>query len=166
MRLKYTPERYDDYLCLRVPLTLWLCLVFLVRHLLLLGITFLPTTGEEITVLRELIRPEYLLADLIAVPVLVAAIRRRPRAARWMPRLWQSGRGLLVASAALYLLLLGATLLGSARPLTATLNEATLISGLLSLALIAYLFRSPLIRDVFSQWPQDDRPLPSSRPPL
>lgn len=157
MRLKYTPERYGDYLCLRVPLTLWLCLVFLVRHLLLLGITFLPTTGEEITVLRELVRPEYLLADLIAVPVLVAAIRRRPRAPRWMPHIWKLGRELLIASAALYLLLLGAALLRSARPLTATLNEATLISVLLSLSIIAYLLRSPLIRDLFSQWPQDER---------
>lgn len=157
MKLKYAPERYDDHLCLQVPFTLWLCLAFLVRHLLLLGITFLPTTGEEITVLRELIQPEYLLADLIALPVLVAGIRRRPRSPRWMPRLWRIGRALLVGSAALYLLLLGANLLRSARPLTTTLNEAALVSVLLSLAIIAHLIRSPLLRDLFAQWPQDQR---------
>lgn len=155
MTLKYAPERYDDYLCLKVPVTLWLCLVFLVRHLLLLGITFLPTTGEEITVLRELIRPEYLLADLIALPILVAGFRRRPRSPRWMPQLWRIGRGLLLASAGLYLLLLSANLLASARPLTATLNEASLISILLNLAIIAYLVRSPLLRDLFAQWPTE-----------
>jgi len=155
MALKYAPERYDDHLCLKVPVTLWLCLLFLVRHLLLLGITFLPTTGEEITVLRELIRPEYLLADLIALPVLIAGFRRRPQSPRWMPRLWRLGRGLLLASAGLYLLLLGAYLLTSARPLTATLNEASLISLLLNLAIIAYLLRSPLLRDLFAQWPAE-----------
>jgi hypothetical protein len=155
MTLKHPPERYDEHLCLRVPATLWLCLVFLVRHLLLLGITFLPTTGEEITVLRELIRPEYLLADLIALPVLIAGLRRRPRSPRWMPRLWRVGRRLLLTSAGLYLLLLGANLLASERPLTATLNEASLISLLLNLAIIAYLIRSPLLRDLFAQWPTE-----------
>jgi hypothetical protein len=155
MTLKYAPERYDDHLCLKVPVTLWLCLVFLVRHLLLLGITFLPTTGEEITVLRELIPPEYLLADLIALPVLIAGIRRRPRSPHWMPQLWRIGRGLLLASAGLYLLLLGANLLTSARPLTATLTEVSLISLLLNLAIIAYLLRGPLLRDLFAQWPTE-----------
>jgi hypothetical protein len=155
MALNYAPERYDDHLCLKVPVTLWLCLVFLVRHLLLLGITFLPTTGEEITVLRELIRPEYLLADLIALPVLIAGFRRRPQSPRWMQRLWRLGRGLLLASAGLYLMLLGANLWASARPLTATLNEASLISLLLNLAIIAYLLRSPLLRDLFAQWPAE-----------
>ncbi|WP_462321883.1 DUF2919 family protein [Halochromatium sp.] len=158
MSLKYQPERYDDHLCLRVPVTLWLCLVFLVRHLLLLGITFLPTTGEEITVLRELIRPEYLLADLLALPVLLVGVRRRPRSPRWMPQLWRIGRGLLLASAALYLLLFGAHLIASTRPLTTTLNEATLITGLLNLAIIAYLIRSPLLRDLFAQWPTEPSP--------
>lgn len=155
MTLKYAPERYDDHLCLRVPVTLWLCLVFLVRHLLLLGITFLPTTGQEITVLRELIRPEYLLADLIALPVLVLGFRRRPRSPHWMPKLWRIGLRLLLASAGLYLLLLCAHLLALARPLTATLNEATLISVLINLAIIAYLIRSPLLRDLFTQWPTE-----------
>lgn len=156
MRLKYEPERYDDHLCLRVPLMLWLSLVFLVRHLLLLGITFLPTTGEEITLLRELIRPQYLLADLVALPVLIAALRRRPRAPGWMPRIWSIGRPLLILSAALYLLLLGATLLSAGRPLTATLNEVALVSALLSLAISAYLLRSHLARDLFAQWPHHD----------
>jgi hypothetical protein len=151
--LKYSPERYDAHLCLRVPATLWLTLAFLIRHLLLLGITFLPTTGDEIRVLRELIRPEYLIADLIALPVLVAAVRRRPRAPRWMRQAWQFAHGLLTVSATTYLLLLAMTIARSAQPITQTLTEPALVSALITLAILAYLARSPLLRDLFASWP-------------
>jgi len=151
--MHYATSRYDEYLTLKVPPTLWLVLVFLLRHLLLLGITFMPTTGEEIRVLRDLIQPEYLIADLIALPLGVAAARRRPQAPDWMRSVWRAGRLLLSASAAVYLALLTAHLVRSGQPLIAAVDEAVLISALLNLAVIAYLWRSPLLRDVFSEFP-------------
>lgn len=159
-QLKYAPERYDEHLCLKVPVTLWLALLFLVRHLLLLGITFLPTTGEEIKVLRELVRPEYLISDVFTLPVLAAAVRRRPQAPQWMRSVWPASRVLLTLSAGLYPLLLTTTALLSPRPLTHAVNEASLISAFLSLAIIAYLWRSPITKDLFRQWPErgDQRP--------
>ena len=79
MPTRYPPERYTDDLILRVPPALWLVMFFLVRHLILLGITFLPTMamGQEVLMLRGLVRPWYLPADLLALPVLIAAVRRR-----------------------------------------------------------------------------------------
>jgi hypothetical protein len=147
------PQHYDEHLALKVPVLMWLTLAFLVRHLLLLGITFMPTTGDEITVLRDLIRPEYLIADLIALPVLVVALRRRPQAPDWMRKLWPASRSLLTLSALVYLALLGGTLLNSERRLMETVNEATLISIMLSLALLLYLWRSVLVRDLFRDFP-------------
>jgi len=149
----HDPDRYDANLSLKVPVTLWLVLAFQLRHLLLLGITFMPTTGTEITVLRELIRPEYLLADLIALPMAVVAARRRPEAPDWMRQLWPWGRPLLSASVLLYLGLLGWRLLGETRPLALALDDATLLSLLLSLAVLAYLWRSRLVRDLFREFP-------------
>lgn len=150
---RWGPQHYDDHLALKVPALMWLTLAFLVRHLLLLGITFMPTTGDEITVLRELIRPEYLIADLIALPLLVVALRRRPQAPDWMRKLWSAGRSLLTLSALVYLALLGGTLLQSERRFMETVNEATLISILLSMAVLLYLWRSMLVRDLFRDWP-------------
>ncbi len=147
------PDHYDEHLALKVPVPMWLTLTFLVRHLLLLGITFMPTTGAEITVLRDLIRPEYLFADLIALPVLVVALRRGPRAPDWMRKLWSAGRVLLTLSALVYLILLGWTLLGSEQRLVDIVNEATLISILLSAAVLFYLWRSVLVRDLFLDFP-------------
>ncbi len=71
MSLRYPLERYTDDLVLRVPPVLWLVMLFLVRHLILLGITFLPTMGREVEMLRALVRPWYLPADLLALPVLI-----------------------------------------------------------------------------------------------
>ncbi|WP_295883334.1 DUF2919 family protein [uncultured Thiohalocapsa sp.] len=153
MQLRHDPSRYDEYLTLKVPLTLWLVLAFLLRHALLLGITFLPTTGEEITALRDLIRPAYLAADLLALPVAIVAARRRPRAPGWMRRLWPHGRALLTASALLYLALLGIHIATSGRSLINAVDEAVLTSALLNLAVITYLWRSVLVRDVFREFP-------------
>jgi len=150
----YGPEHYNDDLVLKVPVPLWLVLVFLVRHLLLLGITFLPTTGEEIRVLRELVRPEYLIADLIALPVLLIAIRRRPQAPDWMRRLWPTGRWLLSLSVLTHLALLARALITAGQSLERSLNEATLIVVLLDLAVLGYLWRSRLLKDLFGMFPE------------
>lgn len=154
MQLRHDPSHYDEHLTLKVPLALWLVLGFLLRHILLLGITFMPTTGEEITALRDLIRPAYLAADLLALPVAVVAARRRPRAPDWMRRLWPHGRALLTASALLYLALLSMDVITSGRALIKAVDEAVLISALLNLAVIAYLWRSVLARDVFGEFPE------------
>ncbi|KAA6185849.1 DUF2919 domain-containing protein [Thiohalocapsa marina] len=161
----YEPEHYNEHLVLKVPLVLWLVLLFQVRHLLLLGITFLPTTGQEITVLRQLVQPAYLIADLIALPLLVTAARRRPQAPDWMRRLWPRGRWLLTLSGLAYLGVLGWSLTyggvhaGLQRGLLAggrtagAVDEAVLTSTLLTLAAIAYLWRSPRVRDLFREFP-------------
>lgn len=166
-QLSHDIDRYDEHLCLKIPITLWLTLVFLTRHLWLLGITFLPTSGEEIKVLRELIQPQYLIADLIALPVGIAAIRRRPQAPRWMRGLWRRGRGLLVIASLSDLLLLILSLglnLGPGHPLQALsqrLNEATLASLILGISVLLYLATGALVRDVFRDWPAGD-PDPAS----
>lgn len=161
-QLSHDIERYDEHLCLKIPLMLWLTLVFLSRHLLLLGITFLPTTGEEIKVLRELIQPQYLIADLMALPVVIAAIRRRPQAPRWMRRVWRHGRGLLLLATLSDLLMLILSIGLSLGPghlvqaLSQRLNEATLASLIISSSVLLYLATGQLVRDVFRDWPALD----------
>jgi hypothetical protein len=153
MPTRYPIDRYTDDLVLRVPPTLWLAMLFLIRHLVLLGITFLPTTGQEVLVLRGMVRPEYLIADLIALPVLIAAARRRPEAGRVWRAVWPWGRALLTASALAFPAVAVGGRLISGRPLALGL-EGSLVAGLaLSAAVVAYLWRSPLARDCFREFP-------------
>lgn len=162
-RLPYPPERYDAELNLRVPATLWVIMALLLRHGLLLIITFMPTTGKEITVLRELIRPEYLLADAIALPVFISAIRRHAaKRPAWMPVIWRRARPLLSLSILLYLGLLTNSLVVSVGPLEQRLTEAVLASAMLNLAALAYLWRSRLLPDLFRDWPPDKAAKPNT----
>jgi hypothetical protein len=85
--------------------------------------------------------------------VAIVAARRRPQAPDWMRRLWPFGRPLLTTSAMLYLALLGVHLATSGEPLVTAVDEAVLISALLNLAVIAYLWRSALVRDLFREFP-------------
>ncbi|HSQ07924.1 MAG TPA: DUF2919 family protein [Chromatiaceae bacterium] len=160
MSLRYPPERYTDDLILCVPPVLWLVMLFLVRHLILLGITFLPTMGREVEILRTLVRPWYLPADLLALPVLIAAARRRAEAGPVWRLVWPRGRVLLTLSALAYPILALGGLMASGRPLALGLDGMILGSTLASLAVVAYLWRSPLARDSFREFP----PHPATKP--
>ncbi|WP_373508191.1 DUF2919 family protein [Thiocapsa sp.] len=152
-RPRYGSHRYDDDLLLKVPPLLWLATVFLVRHLLLLGITFLPTTGEEIEVLRALVRPEFVFADLPAAVVMLAAIRRRRPCSTPVRRIWRYTREILTLSVGLYAVLVLAASLRSGQPLRDAIDEPILASFLLGLAVLAYLWRSRLVADVVRDCP-------------
>lgn len=153
MPTPYPPDRYNDDLILRVPPALWVVMFFLVRHVILLGITFLPTMGEEVLMLRSLVRPWYLPADLLALPVLIAAARRRPEAGTILRLAWSRGAALLTLSALAFPILALARLVASGRPLSTGLDAPLLVAILGSLGVIAYLRRSPLARDAFRDFP-------------
>ncbi len=159
MPLHYPPHRYSDTLVLRVPPALWLAMLVLVRHLILLGVSFLPTMGQEVLFLRGLVRPEYLIADLIALPVLIAAARRRPEAGPVWRAVWARGRTLLSASALAFPVIALGGLLASGRPLVLALDGGLVAGVLASLLVVAYLWRSPLARDCFREFP----PRPAGR---
>jgi hypothetical protein len=152
-RAQYGSHRYDDDLLLKAPMLLWLTMVFLVRHILLLGMTFLPTTGEEIEIFRTLVRPEFLLADLPAAAVMLAGFRRRRPCPDWVRRIWRLGREFLSVSVVLYIALVARALSASGEPLRQAIDEPLLISLLLCLAAVAYLWRSPLVADVLRDCP-------------
>jgi hypothetical protein len=149
----YPAHRYDEQAVLKIPLPLWLTILFLVRHVVLVLLSFLPRSGEAMSYLRDLVDPLFLLGDLPATLVLFAATRRKPDAPGWVRKLWHKGKPMLAASALLYLLLLSASLTISARPFFSMVNEALIVSVLMHLAILVYLSRSPLVRDVFSEFP-------------
>jgi len=149
----YPAHRYDDHLALRVPPLLWLAMVFLVRHPVLLGLTFLPTSGDTLDYLRALVQPIRLAADLPALLVLIAAARRRPTAGSWVRAIWDHGRWLLGASA----LVDGG--LGIHDLVTTGYGQGLSTGDLIILAVVVdlwiclWLARSRLLRDLFRDFP-------------
>jgi hypothetical protein len=152
----YPASRYDEHLMLKVPAMLWLAMVFLVRDLALLAVTFLPTSGSAIEVLRDYVEPIYLVADLPALVVLLLAMRRRPGAPPWMRKAWRAGRHLLLASAALHIGLWTAHFGAVDHWNLLRLNEGVILLTVLDVAILFYLARSPLVADLFQDTPRRD----------
>lgn len=149
----HAARHYDDNLVLRVPPMLWLAMLFLVRHPILIGITFLPTSGDTLEYLRSLVEPISLAADLPALVVLITATRRRPEAGAITRAIWAKGRWLLAASAILDGAL-GTHALLTAGPhqsmITGQIIVATLV---MDLWIVIWLASARLMRDLFADFP-------------
>lgn len=149
----HAARHYDDNLGLRVPPMLWLSMLFLVRHPILIGITFLPTSGDTLEYLRALVEPIRLAADLPALVVLIAATRRRPEAGARTRAIWARGRWLLGASAILDGVLGMHSLLGAGPGQSMIAGQLVVAMLVVDLWICLWLASSRLLRDLFADFP-------------
>lgn len=154
-QLEYRPQDFTEDGVLSVGFLLWAVMVFLSRHLLLLvfgavtslvGSRFGLDSSGLVTLYSS---PWFLLADLPAVVVLVAAMRRDRQAGRLIRGLWRHGRWLLVISAGLDLALLIA--LGTLT--RADINVLHILGGIFDSYVLLYLIRSAWARARFADFP-------------
>jgi hypothetical protein len=152
---KYHFNDFNDDGVLRMPLLLWVSLLYLSRHLLLLALGgfssfMLSRMGSAQADFSHLhSRPVLLLASLPALMVAAAGLRRAPGAGKLIRTIWQRGRGLLISAV---LLDLGLFLVfWYLHPLQMTLWPIT--GAVLDLYILAYLIRSLRVRDTFADFP-------------
>jgi len=143
----YDPSDYDEDGQMRVGLLLWLVIVFLSRHIVLLmlvAVSSIVGLGKGLEFLYS--SPLFLLASLPALLVLIAGLRRGPKAGLWLQRVWSVGRLFLIAAVVTDLALLTAGLLWG----HLEVNEYRALWGLCDLYALAYLLRSRRLRVLFS----------------
>ena len=143
----YDPSDYDEDGQMRIGLLLWLVIVYLSRHIVLLmlvAVSSIVGLGKGLEFLYS--SPLFLLAALPALLVLVAGLRRGPKAGPWLQRVWSAGRWLLLVSVIIDLALLMAGLLWG----HLEVNEYRALWGLCDLYALAYLVRSRRLRVLFS----------------
>ncbi|MEJ2575802.1 MAG: DUF2919 family protein [Gammaproteobacteria bacterium] len=150
---RYPASHYDDDLVLKVPALLWAAMAFFVRHVLFLAVGFLPRIGDALSYLQGIVEPTYLIADVLAAPVLLVALRRKPGSPVWMRAIWYRGRVLLVGSALTYLALWVANLGLDHHWHLAALDRSMIISLALNMVFLTFVATSPLVRDVFRDFP-------------
>lgn len=139
---------------LRIPAEIWLALVFLVRHwVLMLLVTVIARRSKDAYILFGSDFSWVVIA--IEVPALLMAalcLRRVPQAGPLVRRLWPWARHLGAATAALHLVYVAWYLWQSSYWLP--WPELFLAScALIDLVIIASLFRSPHLRQVFAEFP-------------
>lgn len=142
---------------------LWLALLYGVRHFFLLAASkLMPLESSEIPWIALQAQPDLLWADLPALLVLLATGHRIPDALRVMRWVWLHGRWILVTAYGLAIaLFIGLNLTELTEP--RNMLAATLIV-LTDLALIGFLIRSELVKDIFSEFPELTKEKPQELP--
>lgn len=152
--LKYNARHYDADLKLKVPLLLWLALLFGVRHFFLVALAGLMPSESETTAWVGLqAHYELLACNLPALLVLLATGHRIPDAMPVMRWIWRHGR-LLVALSYISTMagfcLLNRALL--ANPASDGFGVALFILAT-DMFMMTAVLRSELLKDLFLEFP-------------
>jgi hypothetical protein len=132
-------------------------MAYAIRHLLIVFLAYNPSPrlGSAFAFLQPLAEPWFVAADLPALLVLLAWWQRRPGASALWRRIWRSGRVLLTASLLLqFALLIHAQGLQLWESYYLTEGERlAMVSLVLNVLLVYYLWRSPRVGDTFADFP-------------
>jgi len=156
---RYSPSRYDEYLCLKPPLMLWIALVYLSRAITLPLLVTVSSLGGGTSDTTQFIRGLFSLSTLfpsfIAATVLYALIRRSPSGSAFARWIWARGRALLTVSAVLdfVLSLAGSPLLHGDVTEPVALS---LLTAAFDLYFLVYILASKRARDTFADFPAPD----------
>lgn len=154
----YTPDDYNQYDVLHVPVVLSLTTIYLLKHYLITALPFLATVPFVSMIAAPLIDviPSHsyssralLYASIIPLLVTMAMARRVPTAGHLFRFIWSWGRILLIISVVLEVSLV---ILYAAMDWK-KLNDVTLIFIYLDVIAFMYLLRSQRVRDTFAQFP-------------
>jgi hypothetical protein len=151
----YPASHYDDQLCLKPPLLLWVAIFYLSRTVTLpIAMAMSHFAGVDpsaIAVMRGLWTVNGLVPSLIAVALLYAVCRRAPTASKPVRWIWANGRVVLAVSAILDAILLGIALIKQGE-----INDQALISMLAAagdLYFLVYILVARRVRDAFAEFP-------------
>jgi DUF2919 family protein len=156
MRRAYPPSSYDDFMCLKPPLLLWIAVVYLSRAVTLpivLGFSSMSGGSRDISAfVGGFIGVENLLPSLIAALVLFAFMRRAPSGSRAIRWIWARGRILLAISAGADVFFLAAGVASHGeRP--GDQAGSLILAASLDLYFLAYVLTARRVRDTFSDFP-------------
>jgi hypothetical protein len=151
----YSASNYDDEMCLKPPILLWLAVLFLCRAIVLpmiIGIGHVAgVDSDAMTQLRELWSPDQLVPALVALPVLCALCWRSSTAPSFLREIWGRGRVFLAMSAAVDIAL----------PLVSQLGQRqisdqfvlTLFASGIDVYFLSYILAARRVRDTFQDFP-------------
>ncbi|HEX5392824.1 MAG TPA: DUF2919 family protein [Rhodocyclaceae bacterium] len=147
----YPPTHYDNAFRLKVPFLLWMAFINGLLHLVCLFPPAQTAFGKTAALLGDW---RLVGADVIVLCVLIASGFRVPEARPWMRRMWHGGRAWLIGAYVLDLLLFGFFHGAEFGNPDLWYFDHLVVIVAVSLALLFYLLRSQLVRDVFADFPE------------
>lgn len=159
MRHDYSPHSYDEFFCLKPPFLLWIAMVFLSRAVsgpLLMSVAYVAggLQTQTLQLLPGLWSVPQIAPSLLAAAVVLATLRRIPRASKYMRWIWAHGRSLLAASAVIDFVLSLTSLYP--RGLLGDQAAVPMITLALDLYFLVYILAARRVRDTFADFPAFD----------
>ncbi len=151
----YPESQYDEHLCLRPPVMLWLAALYLSRAITLpiaMAVChFAGVNDKAIDLFRGLWSAELLVPSAMAATVLYALCRRVPAASRPVRWIWAHGRMVLAIAAVtdICLLLSGVGRRGEFNSQAMWAPAAAAIE----VYFLLYVLTARRVRDVFAEFP-------------
>jgi len=151
----YAASAYDDDMCLKPTLLLWLAALFLSKAITLpivIGIGHIAGVNTDaMTLLRDYWSKDQLLPATFAFPVLYACCRRVPAASDAVRWIWSRGRTLLSLAAVIDIALAFTSQFWHREP------DQTLVGSIFSagadLYFLVYILAARRVRDTFERFP-------------
>lgn len=149
--MKYGFEDYNEYNILKIPLSLVLVDLYLLKHFVFFVLPIISSIPFLVKFAHEQFHIALLFSGIPALLVFVSMLRRVPKTRSFMLRwLWQKGRLLLLLSLVLELGLLSLFIVLGMN----ALNEASLMFLYLDVVFIFFMVKSQRVRDVFAEFPK------------
>jgi hypothetical protein len=151
----YPASHYDDQMCLKPPVLLWLAVLYLSRALTLpiamaLG-HFAGVDEKAITLFRGFWSADALVPSTIAAVLLYAMMRRVPTASRRVRWIWAHGRVVFAVAAILDISLVTIALVRQGE-----INDQSmwsLVAAAGDLYFLSYILLARRVRQAFSEFP-------------
>jgi hypothetical protein len=156
----YPASYYDDQMCLKPPLLLWVAVFYLSRAITLpvamaIG-HFAGVDSRAIASFRAFWSLDALIPSLTAVVILYALCRRVPTASQWVRWIWARGRVFLAVAAALDIALILAELIRQGEISDSSLMS--LIAAAVDAYFLTYVLAARRVRDAFAEFPMPVTP--------
>jgi Protein of unknown function (DUF2919) len=157
--LFYTPDDYNKYDVLNVPLSLVMVNLYLLKHYFIFAfpvmvqlpmISIVAQSLEQIIPSQNYSNGALLYSCIPALLVLVSMVRRVPSTGSFLRWVWQHGRRLLLLSLALEMGVISLSIGLHLQKLT----EVSLAFLYIDMWLILFLLKSRHVKDVFTEFPQ------------
>ena len=134
-----------------------LVMLYGIRHVLMVFLAYFPGMGggSDTNVIKEMLSPQLMIADLPALLILISWNFRQPQAGKGWRAIWRFGRLLLLATLTAQLVLTAATPWAQQLVEMPLSDESGLVMFylLLHLSIMAYVLLSERLKAVFLDFP-------------
>ena len=157
MKNKYPFNAYDNNLCLKPSLGMWLVMLFFLRPYVIIAMS-LSNKADRLGGIKMFGLGESLIysaiAALPAMLIIYAWIKRQPEAGAFVRWIWAHGR-ILLAGSGLFTILYIVLLQVFIKSIKLSFIEA--VPVLVCPIILYYLYKSERVKDTFADFPKNDK---------